>query len=251
MGALSPRTPDTAYFSRRRLTYNGAETLHCGLAMRILLVEDDDLIGSGLEMSLIQAGYHVDWKRDGYDASMALATDNFALMILDLGLPGRSGTELLRSLREEGDDIPVLVLTARGTVADRVRGLDAGADDYLAKPFELSEVLARCRALVRRSQGRIQETIVWRDIEVDVTMRVVTRNAETVALTGKEWAILTQLVTHQGVPQTKTRLQDRLYGWNDGVESNTIEVHVSSLRKKLGADLIRTVRGVGYVIEKP
>ncbi|MFP6560810.1 response regulator [Paraburkholderia sp. B3] len=219
--------------------------------MRILLVEDDDLIGNGLEISLSQAGYGVDWVRNGCDAANALATSRYSLLVLDLGLPGKSGTEVLRSLRETGDDIPVLVLTARGTVADRVRGLDAGADDYLAKPFELSEVLARCRALVRRSQGRSQETIVWHDISVDLTTRTVTRNAVRVPLTAKEWVLLTQLVTHQGIPQTRIRLEDRLYGWQEGVESNALEVHVSNLRKKLGADLIRTVRGVGYVVEKP
>lgn len=219
--------------------------------MKILLVEDDDLIGSGVEISLSQAGYEVEWLRDGNAAAAALAATRYALLVLDLGLPGKSGTELLHSLRQAGDDIPVLVLTARGTVADRVRGLDAGADDYLAKPFELSEMLARCRALVRRSQGRNGETIVWNDIEVDLTMHVVTRNESRIALTAKEWSILVQLITHQGVPQSRSRLEDRLYGWAEGVESNAIEVHVSNLRKKLGADLIRTIRGIGYVVEKP
>ncbi len=219
--------------------------------MKILLVEDDDLIGSGLEISLGQAGYHVHWVRNGNDAAQALAANRYALLVLDLGLPGTSGAEILRALRSAGDDIPVLVLTARGTVADRVRGLDAGADDYLAKPFELSEVLARCRALVRRSQGRSQETIVWRDLSVDLVTRTVMRHAERVPLTIREWSILTQLVTHQGVPQTRERLEAHLYGWQDGVESNAIEVHVSNLRKKLGSDLIRTVRGVGYVMDKP
>jgi two-component system, OmpR family, response regulator QseB len=219
--------------------------------MRILLVEDDDLIGSGVEISLRQAGFTVDWMRNGLDAAAALAATRYALLVLDLGLPGRSGSELLRSLRDSGDDIPVLVLTARGTVADRVRGLDAGADDYLAKPFELSEMLARCRALVRRAQGRSGEPIVWRDIAIDLTTHTVTRNDSRIPLTAREWSILVQLVTHQGVPQSRARLEDRLYGWQEGVESNAIEVHVSNLRKKLGADLIRTVRGIGYVVEKP
>jgi two-component system, OmpR family, response regulator QseB len=219
--------------------------------MKILLVEDDDLIGSGLEVGLVQAGYGVDWVRDGSDAVTALSATRYALLVLDLGLPGKSGTEVLRALREGGDDIPVLVLTARGTVADRVRGLDAGADDYLAKPFELSEVLARCRALVRRSQGRSQDAIVWRDISVDLVAHTVTRNAVRVTLTTREWVILTQLLAHQGVPQTRARLEERIYGWHEGVESNAIEVHVSNLRKKLGAELICTVRGVGYVVEKP
>ncbi len=221
------------------------------LRIRLLLVEDDDLIGSGVEVSLRQAGYTVDWVRDGYAASISLMTTRYALVILDLGLPGKSGTELLRSLRDAGDDTPVLVLTARGTVADRVRGLDAGADDYLAKPFELSELLARCRALVRRSQGRRGETIVWRGIAIDLVGHTVTHNGVRVALTAREWAILVQLITHQGMPQSRARLEDSLYGWQESIESNAIEVHVSNLRKKLGADLIRTVRGIGYVIEKP
>jgi two-component system response regulator QseB len=219
--------------------------------MRLLLVEDDDLIGSGLEISLFQAGYHVDWVRDGYAAEAALATTRYALVVLDLGLPGKSGTELLRALREARDTVPVLVLTARGTVADRVRGLDDGADDYLAKPFELSEVLARCRALVRRAQGRAGDEIVWRDIAIDLTTRTVTRNASRVALTAREWAVLIQLVSHPGIPQSRARLEDRLYGWQESIESNAIEVHISNLRKKLGAELIRTVRGIGYVVEKP
>ncbi|VWC64302.1 two-component regulatory system response regulator protein [Burkholderia lata] len=217
--------------------------------MRLLLVEDDDLIGSGLEISLSQAGYHVDWLRDGHAAAAALATTRFALVVLDLGLPGKSGTELLRTLRDAGDTVPVLVLTARGTVADRVRGLDDGADDYLAKPFELTEVLARCRALVRRSQGRAGDEIVWRDITIDLTAHTVTRDASRIALTSREWAILVQLVSHPGAPQSRARLEDTLYGWQEGIESNAIEVHVSNLRKKLGAELIRTVRGIGYVVD--
>jgi two-component system, OmpR family, response regulator QseB len=219
--------------------------------MKILLVEDDDLIGSGLEISLRQAGYDVHWIRHGNEAAQALAVNRYALLVLDLGLPGRSGADILRTLRAAGDDIPVLVLTARGTVADRVRGLDAGADDYLAKPFELSEVLARCRALVRRSQGRNQDTIAWRDISIDLVARTVMRRTARIPLTTREWTILTQLITHQGVPQTRERLEAHLYGWQDGVESNAIEVHVSNLRKKLGSELIRTVRGIGYVVDKP
>ncbi|MBJ9663845.1 response regulator [Burkholderia gladioli] len=217
--------------------------------MRLLLVEDDDLIGSGLEISLRQAGYEVDWLPDGIAAQAALATAGYALVVLDLGLPGKSGSALLRMLRARGDTIPVLVITARGTVADRVRGLDEGADDYLAKPFDLSEVLARCRALVRRSQGRTRDAFVRGDIAIDLTSRVITRNASRIALTAREWAILIQLVGQRGVPQSRARLEDALYGWQDGVESNAIEVHVSNLRKKLGADFIRTVRGIGYVVE--
>jgi two-component system response regulator QseB len=212
------------------------------LMMRILLVEDDELIGSGVEFALRQAGYAVDWARDGRQAELALATHRYALVVLDLGLPVRSGGDLLKALRDGGNDVPVLVLTARGTIADRVRGLDAGADDYLGKPFDLTELLARCRALVRRSQGRSVESIVWRNLSVDLLSQCVMRD--------ETRAVLTQLITHQGIPQSRTDLEDSLYGWQEEIESNAIEVHVSKLRKKLGADLITTVRGIGYVIAK-
>jgi DNA-binding response OmpR family regulator len=219
--------------------------------MRILLVEDDELIGSGVEISLRQAGYAVDWARDGREADLALATNQYALVVLDLGLPGRSGGELLKALRDARNDVPVLVLTARGTIADRVRGLDAGADDYLGKPFDLTELLARCRALVRRSQGRSVETIVWRDLSIDLIARTVMRGDTRVHLTSREWAVLVQLITHQGIPQSRADLEDSLYGWQEEIESNAIEVHMSKLRRKLGQELITTVRGVGYMIEKP
>ncbi|WP_116135501.1 response regulator [Trinickia diaoshuihuensis] len=219
--------------------------------MRILLVEDDELIGSGVEISLRQAGYAVDWARDGREADLALATNQYALVVLDLGLPGRSGGELLKALRDARNDVPVLVLTARGTIADRVRGLDAGADDYLGKPFDLTELLARCRALVRRSQGRSVETIVWRDLSIDLIARSVMRGDTRVHLTSREWAVLVQLITHQGIPQSRADLEDSLYGWQEEIESNAIEVHMSKLRRKLGQELITTVRGVGYMIEKP
>ena len=218
--------------------------------MRLLLVEDDDLIGSGVEISLRQAGYAVDWARDGRDAELALATTCYALIVLDLGLPGRSGGELLKALRDARNDVPVLVLTARGTIADRVRGLDAGADDYLGKPFDLTELLARCRALIRRSQGRSADVILWRNLAIDLTSQTVTCSDVRVPLTAREWAVLTQLITHQGIPQSRARLEESLYGWQEEIESNAIEVHVSKLRKKLGTDLISTVRGFGYVVEK-
>ncbi|HEY1996285.1 response regulator [Paraburkholderia sp.] len=218
--------------------------------MRILLVEDDDLIGSGVEAGLRQAGFAVDWARDGRKANLALATTAYALVVLDLGLPGMSGTEVLRALRSGGNDVPVLVLTARGTVADRVDGLEAGADDYLGKPFDLIELLARCRALLRRSQGRGAEQIRYRNLAIDPGAQSVLRDEVRVALTAREWAVLLQLITHQGVPQSRARLEESLYGWQEEIESNAIEVHVSNLRKKLGADLIRTVRGIGYVVEK-
>ncbi|HVE09524.1 MAG TPA: response regulator transcription factor [Paraburkholderia sp.] len=218
--------------------------------MRILLVEDDDLIGSGVEISLSQAGYQVEWARDGHDADFALSTKEFGLLILDLGLPGRSGTDLLRALRAAGNAMPVLVLTARDTVADRIRGLDSGADDYLAKPFDLSELLARCRALLRRAQASGNEVMVWRDVTIDITAYTARRCDAEVELTAREWALLAHLVRHPGIPQSRARLEALLYGWDQGIESNAIQVHMSNLRRKLGHDLIRTVRGVGYAIDK-
>ncbi|WP_133648796.1 response regulator [Paraburkholderia flava] len=219
--------------------------------MRVLLVEDDDLIGCGIEAGLRQASFTVDRALDGHEADLALRTTTYALVILDLGLPRISGMELLKRLRDAGNDVPVLILTAKGTVLDRVDGLEAGADDYLGKPFDLVELLARCRALLRRSQGRSVEVIRHRDLTVNPSAQTVTLGATRVALTSREWAILIQLLTHQGIPQSRSQLEESLYGWQEEIESNAIEVHVSNLRKKLGTDLIRTVRGVGYVVERP
>jgi two-component system response regulator QseB len=218
--------------------------------MRVLLVEDDDLIGCGVEAGLRQAGFTVDWARDGHRAGLALDTTAYALLILDLGLPRVSGMELLRQLRDAGNDMPVLVLTARGTVIDRVSGLEAGADDYLGKPFDLTELIARCRALLRRAQGRSVELIRYQDLSVNPAAQTVEVSGTRVPLTSREWAILMQLLTHQGIPQSRSQLEESLYGWQEEIESNAIEVHVSNLRKKLGATLIKTVRNIGYVVEK-
>jgi two-component system response regulator QseB len=218
--------------------------------MRILLVEDDDLIGSGVEAGLHYAGFAVDWAQDGRKAKLALETTDYALVVLDLGLPGICGTELLKWSRASGMDVPVLVLTAKGTAADKVRGLEAGADDYLGKPFDLTEFIARCRALLRRSQGRSVEVLRYRALAVDPAAQTVFRDDVRVSLTAREWSVLLQLLTHQGVPQSRSRLEESLYGWHEEVESNAVEVHISNLRKKLGADLIKTVRGIGYVMER-
>jgi two-component system, OmpR family, response regulator QseB len=218
--------------------------------MRILLVEDDDLIGSGVEAGLRHASFAVDWTQDGRNAKLALETTDYALVVLDLGLPRMSGLELLGWLRGCGKNVPVLVLTAKGTVADKVGGLDAGADDYLGKPFDLTELIARCRALLRRSQGRSVEALRYRALAVDLAAKTILRDDVRIPLTAREWAVLYQLLTHQGVPQSKSRLEESLYGWHEEVESNTIEVHISNLRKKLGADLSKTVRGIGYVMER-
>jgi two-component system, OmpR family, response regulator QseB len=219
--------------------------------MRVLLVEDDDLIGNGIEAGLRQAGFTVDWTRNGRDANLTLTTTAYALVVLDLGLPGMSGMQLLKWLRDAGKDVPVLVLTAKDTIVDRVGGLEAGADDYMGKPFDLTELIARCRALLRRSQGRSVELIRYRDLTVNPAAQTVEVGETRVTLTSREWALLLQLLTNQGMPQSRSRLEESLYGWQEEIESNTIEVHVSNLRKKLGASLIKTVRGVGYVVEKP
>jgi DNA-binding response OmpR family regulator len=218
--------------------------------MRVLLVEDDDLIGNGVEAGLRQAGFTVDWTRDGHKAGLALDTTRYALVVLDLGLPRISGMDLLRRLRGAGKDVPVLVLTAKGTVGDRVTGLEAGADDYLGKPFDLTELIARCRALLRRSHGRSVEVIRYRNLTVNPAAQTVELDNVRVPLTSREWAVLIQLLTHLGVPQSRAQLEESLYGWQEEIESNAIEVHVSNLRKKLGAGLIRTVRNIGYVVEK-
>ena len=218
--------------------------------MRILLVEDDDLIGSGVEAGLRHASFAVDWVQDGHQAKLALETIVYALVVLDLGLPRLSGIEVLRWLRGCGKNVPVLVLTAKGTVADKVGGLEAGADDYLGKPFDLTELIARCRALLRRSQGNGAEILRYRNLVIDPVAKTVLRDDVRVLLTAREWAVLYEFLTHQGAPQSRYRLEESLYGWHEEVESNTIEVHISNLRKKLGTDLIKTVRGIGYVMER-
>ncbi|CAB3774429.1 response regulator [Paraburkholderia humisilvae] len=218
--------------------------------MRILLAEDNELLGLGIEINLREAAYTVDWVRNGRDAKLALATTQYALAILDLGLPKISGHDLLRAVRDAGNNVPVLLLSARATVEDRVSGLDAGADDYLTKPFDLMELLARCRALVRRSQQRASEKITWREVTIDTMAKTVFRNGALIVLTAKEWAILLQLITHQDVPQSRAQLEECLYGWQEEIESNVIQVHVSNLRKKLGTEVISTVRGVGYIVYK-
>jgi len=218
--------------------------------MRLLLVEDDPILGNGIEVGLRQAGFVVDWTKDGRSAQLALETTTYELVVLDLGLPRVTGMDLLRQLRARGSDLPVLVLTARDTVRDRVAGLDAGADDYLVKPFDLAELVARIRALLRRAHGRSVDAIRYRDLVLVPDSLTVTRGAETITLSGRECAILTDLVEHRGTALSRARLEESLYGWNEEVESNAVEVHIHNLRRKLGNDLIRTIRGVGYLIPK-
>ncbi len=218
--------------------------------MRVLLVEDDPILGNGVEAGLRQAGFVVDWVRDGRSAQLALETTPYELVVLDLGLPRVSGMELLRWLRARGEDLPVLILTARDTVPDRIGGLEAGADDYLIKPFDLGELVARVRALHRRAHGRSVDAIRYRDLVVVPDSLSVTRGAETIGLSRRECSLLIHLLEHQGTAISRARLEENLYGWNEEVESNAVEVHIHNLRRKLGADLIRTIRGVGYLVPR-
>lgn len=216
--------------------------------MRVLVVEDDELIGSGLQAALRNAGFAVDWAQSGDHARITLATTRYEVIVLDLGLPGLPGMDLLTSLRARGDTTPVLVVTARDEPTDRVVGLDAGADDYVGKPFDLPEVISRCRALVRRTQSRGSEVLMWRDLTVSAVTHSAMRGGEKLQLTAREFAVLLHLLTNMGRPQHKARIEESVYGWDEQVESNAIEVYVSNLRKKLGQDAIVTVRGVGYVM---
>jgi DNA-binding response OmpR family regulator len=218
--------------------------------MRLLLVEDDQILGNGIEAGLKQAGFAVDWVRDGRSAQLALEQVTYEMVVLDLGLPRVTGLELLHQLRAHGSDLPVLILTARDTVRDRVAGLEAGGDDYLIKPFDLAELVARIRALLRRAHGRSIDAISYRDLVLVPASLMVKRGKETIKLSGRECAILVDLLEHRGTALSRARLEEGLYGWNEEVESNAVEVHVHNLRKKLGGDLIKTIRGVGYLIPR-
>ncbi len=218
--------------------------------MRVLLAEDDKLLGSGIEAGLRQAGFALDWAQDGDAARLALITTEYSLLVLDLGLPKMSGTELLKWLRHRRNDVPVLILTARDMTADRIAGLEIGADDYMGKPFDLGELIARCRALLRRAHGRSVELIHYRDLTIDPTTFSALRDGQQIALTVRECTILIELLSHQGTVLSRARLEESLYGWNDEIESNAIEVHISNLRKKLGAEFIKTVRGAGYLVAR-
>jgi DNA-binding response OmpR family regulator len=217
--------------------------------MRILLVEDDELLGDGLAAGLRHCGYSVDWLRDGESARTALATEDYAALVLDLGLPRLDGMSLLRGLRAAGNAIPVLIMTARDSTWDKVGGLDSGADDYLVKPVDLDELAARLRALARRASGQSTPLLQVRDVELDPAARRVRLKGEPVDLSAKEFAILEMLMRNAGRMISRAQLEAALYGWGEGVESNAVEVHIHHLRRKLGADLIRTVRGIGYLVE--
>ncbi|EKS72668.1 two component transcriptional regulator [Burkholderia sp. SJ98] len=216
--------------------------------MRVLLVEDDALIGSGLQYGLRREGMAVDWVQDGEAASLALRTTSYGLVLLDLGLPKQDGLTLLRKLRGRNDATAVIIITARDGIADRVDGLDGGADDYMVKPFALEELLARIRVLNRRHAGRAQTTLQSGAIELDPARHCVLLRGEEVGVTAREFALLHELMRNPGVVVTREQLEERLYGWNEEIESNAIQVHIHNLRRKLGAQAIRNVRGVGYQI---
>ena len=218
--------------------------------MRLLLVEDDPLLGDGLEAGLAQAGFEVDWVRDGVAALHAVDAGGYAAVILDLGLPRLAGFEVLRQIRARGQRLPVLILTARDAVEDRVRGLDAGADDYLVKPADLDELAARLRALIRRSKGVADPTLRIGALELDPAARKVLHAGDPVTLKPREFALLHELMLNAGRVLTREQLETRLYRWGNEVGSNAVEVHVHRLRRKLAPDLIHTVRGVGYMMPR-
>jgi two-component system response regulator QseB len=214
--------------------------------MRLLLVEDDAMIGEAIRAGLKRDGFAVDWVLDTTAAGQALDTEPFELLLLDLGLPGDDGLTLLKALRGRGSALPVLIITARDAVADRVAGLDAGADDYLVKPFDLDELAARIRALLRRRSGRTEPRIEHLGVVLDPATHRVTRDGAEVALAPREFALLELLLERPGAILSRGQLEERLYGWGEEVESNAVEVHIHGLRRKLGAQYILTVRGVGY-----
>lgn len=216
--------------------------------MRILLAEDDSLLGDGLRVGLRQLGFQVDWVRDGVAAERELASGVYAAGVLDLGLPQKDGLDVLQALRARSLKTPILILTARDTVPDRVKGLDMGADDYVIKPVDLHELGARLRSLVRRSHGNMQEVLRSGAVQLDPSARQVTQDGEIVQLSTREFDLLHALMRNAGRVLSREQLEQHMYSWGYEVESNTIEVHIHHLRRKLNADLIQTVRGVGYAV---
>src|SRR5690242_11082515 len=218
--------------------------------MRLLLVEDDAMIGAAAREGLRQEGHAVDWVRDGAQAEVAAANDVYDLVLLDLGLPRRDGLSVLRSLRQKGNDVPVLIITARDAVSDRVAGLDAGADDYLVKPFDLDELAARVRAVLRRRAGRSAAVLRVGELEIDTAGLHVRWKGRDVPLSAREYALLEALADRPGAFLSRAQLEERLYGWDEEVASNAVEVHIHALRRKLDPALIRNVRGLGYSLAK-
>ena len=217
--------------------------------MRILLVEDDQLLGEGIKTALDKEGYQTDWLMDGNQASQALETETFDLVILDLTLPGKDGIEVLKGARLNKIDTPVIILTARDTTDEKIVGLDTGADDYLVKPFELAELKARLRALGRRNHGHVEPILQHGRVTFNPASREVTLDGESVDLSRRETTLLVEFLNHPNRVLSKEKLEDVVYGWDVEVESNSIEVHIHHLRKKLYGSIIKTVRGVGYKLE--
>ncbi len=218
--------------------------------MRALLVEDDRMIAEGMQSALKRDGYAVDWVKDGEQAADALRATGFDIVLLDLGLPKRDGLSILRELRSRHDATPVIILTARDDVRSRVGGLDAGADDYIVKPFDLDELAARMRSVLRRRSGRAEPVIEHRGIRLNPVSHEVSCKGEPVTLSAREYAVLEALMQRPGAVLSRSQIEDRLYGWGGEIESNAIEVYIHSLRRKLGSEAIRTLRGVGYFLPK-
>lgn len=218
--------------------------------MRILVVEDDALLGDAIQAGLIQAGYAVDWVRDGAQADHALLVETYAAVLLDLGLPRLSGLDVLQRLRQRQSALPVLILTARDTVEDRIQGLDTGADDYVVKPFDMGELSARLRALIRRASGFATPLLHVGGVALDPAGHYVSYQGVSVELSNREFAVLQALMLNAGRVLSRAQLEDALYPWGQEVESNTVEVHIHHLRRKLYAGLIETIRGVGYLIPR-
>lgn len=218
--------------------------------MRLLLVEDDKMIGEAVRDLLGAEHYAVDWVQDGEMAETALRSQNYDLVLLDLGLPRRDGLSVLRSLRTRKVRIPVLIATARDSIQQRIEGLDAGADDYVLKPFDLTELLARIRALLRRASGRAEPVYEHRGVAINPATREVTLDGSPVTISAREWAVLEPLIAHPGLVLSRSQLEEKLYGWKDDISSNAVEVYVHGLRRKLGTTLIQNIRGVGYLVPK-
>ena len=218
--------------------------------MRILLVEDDRMIGEAVSTSLKDAAYAVDWVQDGAAASLALENDEHQAVLLDLGLPRRDGLEVLRRLRQGGSALPVIVITARDGVEDRIKGLDLGADDYLVKPFDVNELLARLRAVIRRRGGQAAPILGNGRVSLDPATREARSGAAVVLLSAREFALLQALLLRPGAILTRAELEERIYGWNEEVESNAVDFLIHGVRRKLGADVIRNVRGAGWLVDK-
>ena len=216
--------------------------------MRLLLVEDDSMIGAAVEEGLRREGHTVDWVRDGREAEVVVPGGSYELVLLDLGLPRRDGLTILRSWRTKGVSIPVVIITARDAVADRVAGLDAGADDYLVKPFDLDELSARVRAVMRRRAGRSDAVVKVGELEIDTATKRVKLGGREVMLSAREYALLEALANRPGAYLTRAQLEERLYGWDEEIASNAVEVHIHALRRKLDPNLIRNVRGMGYTL---